>query len=613
MNKIKDFFKYLVFICSVAVIIAVNDQCATVGRPTGGDKDTIPPVMVFADPEINTVNFNEKRIDIGFNEYVKLNNIDKELIISPPVKKKPKIWIKGKGFYFEVNRDEFIDSTTYTFNFGKSIVDVNEGNPYQNFTYVFSTGPVIDSFGISGVIVSAFDLRPSKEPYSIMLYKNIADSMPYKERPIYATRSLPDGTYNLEHIKAGTYRLFAVKEQSQNFIYDSKNEDIAFSDSLITLKPELFENLLKDTLVSDSTQIDSIAIASATDENTYKIYGLHHNLFSFHENKPDTSQFMDNWKLLYNKLIYISFNQPVTDSFSFALIDSTIQNNWNVQEFSYSRDSLNIWITDTSVLALDTISLAVTYLKSDSLNKRVLNTDTLLFLKRRMAVETKRRKRNDEEDEDTTPERIYLNFNTNIKNGQTIQMYDHIIISTTTPLLLVDTSRIKFTELIDTLEYRREYLIQRDSVKLNKYHFYFDIKEGSKFKISFYDSAFTDIYNISNDTVYLNFSTKRLDQYGKLSVDMIGVNGNIIVQLIDGKENVVDSKIINHDQVIVFDYLTPAEYGMKVIYDENKNMKWDTGDYLKKRLPEKVGYYSKKIKIRENWDHAESWDLSNEN
>jgi len=604
MIPFKETIKIFLTIITLFVVIFSFDKCATIGTPTGGDKDTIPPEVVFANPEFYKVNFDAKRVNIGFNEYVQLKNLEKELIISPPFEKKPQVYLKGKGIYFEINREELIDSSTYTFNFGNAIADVNEGNPYTNFSYIFSTGPVIDSFGISGKVVSAFNLQPSKEPFWVMLYDNLEDSVPYKEKPVYVSRSMENGSYNIDHIKAGTYKLFALKEKNQNFLYDKEDEIIGFSDSLITIDSSFFQvKHFHDTLHIDSLNTDSLK----KDETVFKIYGYHHNIFTFSEPDTDTLQYLDSWDLIDYRMFYLAFNNPLSDSFNVTLQYYPELTNWNIREFSKDKDSVNYWITDTMLLASDTLNIIVQYYKHDSLRIPVLTKDTLKFRMKRKAESQNRRGREKQEKEVRQIENLELKFN--IRNNSNIEFYDKILINSVTPFQDFDTSRIEFVQIIDTLSYKKDFSIERDSILLNRLHFNFKIEESTKYKITFYDSAFSDIYGIINDTTYLSFSTKRIAQYGILNINMSGINEQIILQLLDTKEKVINEKILTNDDVVTFEYLSPSEYKLKVIFDENKNGKWDTGIYLKNLLPEKVQYFKNTINVRENWEHAENWDL----
>jgi len=608
--------KYIFTLSIATLSVFFFEKCATIGRPSGGDKDTLAPVLVSAEPEMYTVNFDAKRITLGFDEYVQVRNLDKELIISPPIKKKPQIWSKGKGFYFDIEEDELKDSSTYIFNFGNAVTDINESNPFVNFIYVFSTGSAIDSFGISGTVLESKTLKPSKDPVSVMLFDNLEDSIPLKEKPLYVGRSLEDGSYNMEYIKPGTYRLFALIDKNSNLIYDGKDEQIAFSDSLITFDPGYFKNLpLKDTIQADSLQNDSIKqdtiIEEAVSEVMMKIYGIQHDLYYFKEEIIDTIQKLNSYGLEKNKRLYFGFNQPLTDSFSYRLQYYPDKKDWFFEEFSPDHDSINIWITDTTVLRGDTLNLILRYYRPDTLFNPYLSEDTLLFrAKPRIERDRDRRKIFDQSDEEEAEKKEYLVPTFNIKNNQLVELNDTFYLNTLAPIYKIDTGKIMLEQLVDTLWLSEEYDILKDSVKYNLAHIKLDLEEDKRYRFTFYDSALFDLYGLTNDTTLLNFSSKRLDQYGTLNVNMLGVNDQVILQLINAKEKIFDEKIITESQMVKFEYIKPAEYKLKIIYDSNRNGKWDTGKYLDKRQPEKVSYFGTTIKIRENWEHEEEWDIS---
>ena len=220
--------------------IVVISGCAKRGSPTGGPVDSIPPVLINASPKINSTNFDSKEIRLTFNEFVKLDNVDEQLIISPPINKssyevKPLNGVTKKVFL------EFIDSleteTTYSINFGNSIKDNNEGNPLTFFSYTFSTGETIDSLYVRGNISDAFD-KETDDYISIHLYRIDSifnDSIIFNNRPTYISNSLDSTSYQFKNIKEGKYLILALKDIDNNYFFDPFYDKIGFIDSLITL------------------------------------------------------------------------------------------------------------------------------------------------------------------------------------------------------------------------------------------------------------------------------------------------------------------------------------------------------------------------------------------
>jgi uncharacterized protein (DUF2141 family) len=224
----------------IVLSIVVISGCAKRGSPTGGPVDSIPPVLINASPKINSINFDSKEIRLTFDEFVKLDNVDEQLIISPPINKssyevKPLNGVTKKVFL------EFIDSleteTTYSINFGNSIKDNNEGNPLTFFSYTFSTGETIDSLYVRGNISDAFD-KETDDYISIHLYRIDSifnDSIIFNNRPTYISNSLDSTSYQFKNIKEGKYLILALKDIDNNYFFDPFYDKIGFIDSLITL------------------------------------------------------------------------------------------------------------------------------------------------------------------------------------------------------------------------------------------------------------------------------------------------------------------------------------------------------------------------------------------
>lgn len=223
---------------SILFLLSFVD-CAKRGTPTGGLKDTIPPVIVRTSPENYTINFDSDEIRITFDEFIKLKDLQKNLIISPPLKNQPIITPLSTSKVIKIKLlDTLRPNTTYSINFGQSIFDNNEDNPYDYYKYVFSTGSYIDSLTLSGTVRDAEFLNP-EEKVTIMLYEfneTYTDSIIFKEKPTYITVT-KDSTnaFELTNLKAGNYKLFAIKEQSNNYTFQPESDRIAFVADTITL------------------------------------------------------------------------------------------------------------------------------------------------------------------------------------------------------------------------------------------------------------------------------------------------------------------------------------------------------------------------------------------
>ena len=245
-------FKVVFFILFT---ISILFSCAKRGTITGGDKDILPPNITLSSPKNFTTNFDKKTIKINFDEYIKVKDIQKQLIISPPMNVAPTILPQGTASKFisiKIN-DTLIPNTTYSFNFGQSITDFNEGNAFPQLKYVFSTGAFIDSLSIEGSIKDSYE-KDTDNFVNILLYEvddKYNDSVIYKKTPRYITNTLDSlKTFKIENIKAGKYKLIALKEANNNYKFDSNKDKIAFYNQTITIPdPSIYElELFKENL-----------------------------------------------------------------------------------------------------------------------------------------------------------------------------------------------------------------------------------------------------------------------------------------------------------------------------------------------------------------------------
>lgn len=234
MNKHRLLYIPIAFLFMLSFV-----DCAKRGRPSGGKKDSIPPMIVKSSPENFSTNFKGDEIKIYFDEYIKFKDLQKQLIISPPLKYAPNITPLSASKYIKIKiQDTLRENTTYSINFGKSIVDNNEGNEYEYYKYVFSTGEYIDSLKLKGTIKDS-KLINLKTPISVMLYEVTEaynDTLIYSEKPMYIT-TVKDSTdtFELTNLKEGTYKLIALKEDNSDYIFQPETDKIGFLDEIITL------------------------------------------------------------------------------------------------------------------------------------------------------------------------------------------------------------------------------------------------------------------------------------------------------------------------------------------------------------------------------------------
>lgn len=219
------------------LLTGVLYSCAQRAALTGGEKDVLPPEIVTTLPENQTLNFNAKEIMVEFDEFVRLSNLQNQLIVSPLMKEKPEVVIKGKKLVIKLP-DNLTPNTTYSLNFGDAIIDITENNPYPNYKYVFSTGNYIDSLSYSGRVVNAEDLTLIESAF-VLLYNQLDDSLPLKQKPNYLAKTNKEGVFTITNIAKGTYKVFALDDINGNYLYDLPNEQVAFLNEPISLDSNL--------------------------------------------------------------------------------------------------------------------------------------------------------------------------------------------------------------------------------------------------------------------------------------------------------------------------------------------------------------------------------------
>ncbi len=230
--------KNLILLFSLAFLLS----CAQIVPLTGGDKDITPPVEVKSEPQNSSLFFNSKTITIEFDEFIQLNNLSSQLIVSPLMETTPEIMIKGKKLVIKLS-GELKENTTYSINFGNAISDITENNVYPNYKYVFSTGSYIDSLLFAGTVVNAFDLKPKDKVY-VLLYDQLDDSVPLKELPRYIAITDKEGEFTITNIAHGEYKFFTINDINSNYLFDLPNEEIGFKDEPILLDSSSSGNLI---------------------------------------------------------------------------------------------------------------------------------------------------------------------------------------------------------------------------------------------------------------------------------------------------------------------------------------------------------------------------------
>lgn len=600
----------------VMTMFLVFAGCAKVGKPMGGPKDLNPPLYVEGTPENRSVNFSGDEIDITFDEYIQVKDIAREMIISPPLKKRPLTRIREKTIRITLN-NELLPQTTYTINFGNAISDLNEGNIIPDFEFVFSTGNTIDSLSVTGKAINAFDRKPAKnEEVLVMLYENLNDSAPLLEIPRYIGKASKDGLFSVNNIHADTFRILALKDLNNNRLYDPGGEAIAFLDSFLIIHPG---NVTPVTFIKDTIRIIHPATkarrsgkqgsgqpADTTIAPGKLLNALSVSLLYFQEvtNKVIVNSKNRNER---EELVF-TFNRPPHDTIKLKPLNFSTAINWYIREQSRQGDTLTYWITDTTIAAKDTLNLIMSYMTTDTANRFVERSDTIsLRFKLEPAVTSSTRKTKNVAPAVKKPASMKL-YST-LANKGIQNLNKPVVFTISRPLKSINPNAIEFSRIRDSITSKQPFTVIRDTFNIRTFSISCNWEEDLMYKLLLKPGAVSDIYGLTNDSVELTFNTQKIDYYGRILLTIGSDHFPLLVQLLDDKEKIVDQKVVTQSGLTAFEYLIPRKYILKAVYDKNENLRWDTGNYLKHIQPEQVFYHIMPDPVRSNWDHEVMWKI----
>ena len=569
MKRFLSRFFPLIPITLVLGSMMFSHSCAnTTTPPSGGPKDTIPPVITEIYPELGMthVPVHGTKMEIKFDEYVKVKD-PKSLFLSPPLEKAPQFKIKGKGVIISFEGD--LDSNkTYTLDLTNAIVDNNEGNMFPGFTLVFSTGSVIDSMMVTGLVQDCNTLDPIKGA-TVMLYKDIADSAVFLTRPDAAVKTDDWGFFCLRNIQDTIYRMYAVIDENNNNKYDPETEKIAFIDTVFRPTvvvndslPELMKYDMKDTL-------NCLARNMEMELNVFR-------------EKPST-QMIVNKERVGERTAYITFMAPNAqiDSIWFTGIPSEKV----ITQFNQVKDSLEIWVNDSRKQP-DTLFLNVKYMKTDSLGLLNSFTEEIKLLKPKKT--TGKSSGRDIKKEDTTavftleakPETVeQYGFTMEFKYPVIETAFDSLTFRYLNPRQQEATANYTVTQ--DTLNLRK-YIIRPD----------IELQAGYEYFLKVPHRKFKDINGFYNDSTEVKVTLPTDEKLSTMNLTLTNVKNKYIVDLLNEKRNqVLRQYIVEEDAVLKFPYLRAGKYSIRITEDVNRNGLVDTGVLLEHKQPEKVRFY----------------------
>lgn len=557
----------------VAIILGTmifSHSCAnTTTPPSGGPKDTIPPVIVEVVPVMGATNVPTKKtkLYLKFNEYVQVKDA-KSLFLSPPLEKSPKYRLKGKGV--EISFEGDLDSNkTYTLDVTNAIADNNEGNKFPGFTLVFSTGDQIDSMVVTGLVQDCNTLQPLKGA-TVLLYKDHADSAIFLKRPDAAVKTDDWGFFCLRNIQDTIYRMYALIDENNNNKYDPDAEKVAFIDSLI--KPVVVVNDSLPELLKYEMDDTLNCLARKTE----------YELSIFRE-KP-SKQMIVNKERVGERTSYITFMAPYAEIDSIWITGVPAEK--LITQFNTLKDSLEIWVNDPAPQP-DTFHLNVKYLKTDTLGMLNPAVDEIKLLNPDRKVFGKSSKK-DLKHEDT------IAVVDVVAKPETVEQYGFTM-EFKYPIVESAFDSLKFTYLNPKQqEFTGKFTVRQDSTNLRKYTIMPDekLQAGYEYKLKVPYRMFKDINGFYNDSTEVKVTLPNDDKLSTLFLHLTDVNNKYIIDLLNEKRSeVLRSYVIDNDQTLVFPYLKSGKYSIRITEDLNRNGIVDTGILLEHKQPEKVRFY----------------------
>lgn len=589
------------------LLVLMLYSCARMGSPDGGWYDETPPKVLGATPADNSTNVNTNKITIFFDEYIKLDNAMEKVVVSPPQMEIPEIKTAGKQIKIEL-KDSLKPNTTYTIDFSDAISDNNEENPMGNYTYSFSTGDTIDTLEVSGHVLNAEDLEPIKG-ILVGLYSNLEDSAFHKEPMLRVSRTDSRGRFVIRGIAPGDYRVYALMDADGDFRFTQKSEQLAFNGDVVT--PWTKPDVRQDTLWLDSLRIKDIERVDYTRFMPDDIM-----LLAFTEVQTDRYLLKTERKEANRFTLFFTSGSeelPELRGLNFDERDAFII------EKSEHMDTLTYWLRDSSLINMDTLTIALTYMSTDTLGQLVPGTDTLEVLSRdtyekRMKREQRKyeewKKRQEREEKRGNPFQTVMPaevLRPRYKVPSELAPDGNPSIEFDVPLQRVDSGAVHLYSKIDTLWYRAPIIIQKRAGTERIYDLMGEWRPDIEYSLEIDSAAFVDIYGHAVNKFKQGFKVKSNDSYSTVVVNIIGMeNKNLVVQLLDRGDKVV-KEVDTDNGTAEFFYVEPGTYYMRLFIDENDNGVWDTGCFDEGRQAEEVYYYHEAIECKARWDLPLSW------
>lgn len=575
---------------SLLLLVFVLASCANRGiGPQGGPRDSVPPVPVKYEPEMGALEFKGNRIEITFDEYIQLDKLTENLLMSPPQKTPPEVKARGKKLVVLL-QDTLRDSTTYTIDFGDAVCDFREKVPLRNYSFYFSTGSTIDTLAYTGYVYDAMNLNPLNGIY-VGIHEDKEDSAFVTKQFARVAKTDSAGYFRIGNMKEGLYRLYAVDDISHDYRL-TIGESLAWADEEIAGSVERLQVTgygLQDTVAQDTTLPDTVVQDVALPEGG--------TLFLFREEQQRL--YLQRTLRKEQHRIQILFSSTPDSLPELRFLNDSLDLNY-VTKYSEKKDTVTIWLADSISIAQDSLFIEARYRRTDSLYHLEWFTDTLRAIWRAPKLSAKAKQAQDRQNRNR---RLDLKSNASAK----FEMYDTLYLDCFTPLATVERDSFHLYERIDSITQAVPFKIADYDTLTMRLYILAKLEPEKKYELVVDSGALHDIYGITHVKGTYALQVKTLSDYSTLRVKLNPFVPKARIQVLNKNDQVV-RELPAVPEGAYFEYLTPETYYMRLYIDENEDGKWTTGSWAEKRQPEPVYYFPEKIQTKSNWDFEEEWD-----
>jgi len=572
---------------------ALLSRCASMMTPTGGPRDSLPPVIVNMTPDNFTTGYptvaHGQKIYIEFDEYVQLKDQQKEFFTSPQMKKKPQLSIRGRGVVIQI-RDTLQPNTTYALNFGSSLQDNNEGNPLHSMRYVFSTGDRIDSMIVSGYTADSY--KADSVPKSFIWFfpadsvEQVAeyDSTIFKYKPAVIARAETNGIFIAQNLKPIPYRVYAVQDKNDNQMYEPGSDQVGFVEG--TWNPAEMPDF--------AMWYDSVRRYVTAEPQLY---------FRMFTDRAFRRQILQESTrpLQHKALLHFGAPHPRIERIRF---DSIPAERVIVDPQTEGRDTIALWFDVPSAELPDTIRGEITYFKHDTTNTLQPVTEPLKLAWRLIETREQEKEREKQEKErrkaeaagqEYTPPAQKNPFGYKLSLTGEVNPENHLTVDFDYPIVRMDSAAMLLTltrddSSVEDIPVR----FVRDTGELRRWRIEAPWKPEGQYTLTIPAGALTDVAGFSNDSIVGKYTVMEPEKFAVVLVNVTGKDSGAkyIIQLLDGSGALKQQRRDVSTGQYRFDYVPAGDIRFRVIEDLDGNGRWDSGNLVERRQPERAEFYA---------------------